>query len=58
MSIWRTASSEELADILEVITALAGTHSLSFNDLLNITEEKRKKREGFEEGIVLISVEG
>ncbi|MDR9756292.1 MAG: nucleoside triphosphate pyrophosphohydrolase [Thermoanaerobacterales bacterium] len=50
-------SSEELADILEVITALAGTHSLSFADLVKMAEEKRKERGGFEERIVLISVE-
>ena len=50
-------SSEELADILEVITALAGTHSLSFADLVRMAEEKRKERGGFEERIVLISVE-
>ena len=49
--------SEELADILEVITALAGTHSLSFADLVKMAKEKRKERGGFEERVVLISVE-
>jgi len=50
-------SAEELADIPEDITALAGTHGLSFADLVKMAEEKRKERGGFEERVVLISVE-
>ena len=41
-------SSGELADILEVITALAGTCGLSFDDLVKMATEKRKERGGFE----------
>ncbi len=53
-----SGSSEELADILEVVAALGRTHGFSFADLVEMAEEKRKDRGGFEERIVLISVEG
>lgn len=53
-----SGSSEELADILEVVAALGRAHGFSFADLVEMAEEKRKDRGGFEERIVLISVEG
>ena len=53
-----SGSSEELADILEVVAALGSTYGLSFTDLLEMAEEKRKGRGGFEERIVLLSVDG
>lgn len=53
-----SGSSEELADILEVVAALGVTCGLSFSDLVEMAEEKRKVRGGFEERIVLLSVEG
>jgi predicted house-cleaning noncanonical NTP pyrophosphatase (MazG superfamily) len=52
-----SGSSEELADILEVVAALGSTHGLSFADLVEMAEKKRKERGGFEERIVLLSVD-
>lgn len=52
-----SGNSEELADILEVLTALAGTCGLSINDLMELAEKKRQDRGGFEERIVLLSVD-
>jgi predicted house-cleaning noncanonical NTP pyrophosphatase (MazG superfamily) len=52
-----SGSSEELADVLEVVTALGGTYGLSFADLVKMAEVKRKDRGGFERRIVLISVD-
>lgn len=52
-----SGSSEELADILEVVAALGRTCGLSFADLQEMAEEKRKDSGGFEERIVLLSVD-
>ena len=52
-----SGSSEELADILEVVAALGSTYGLSFTDLLEMAEKKIKGRGGFEERIVLLSVD-
>jgi predicted house-cleaning noncanonical NTP pyrophosphatase (MazG superfamily) len=52
-----SGSPEELADILEVVAALGGTYGLSFADLVKMAEEKRMDRGGFEERIVLLSVD-
>jgi predicted house-cleaning noncanonical NTP pyrophosphatase (MazG superfamily) len=52
-----SGSSEELADILEVVAALGRTSGLSFADLVEMAEEKMKDRGGFEERIVLLSVD-
>ena len=49
---------EELADILEVVYALAEQQGHSREDLLEIYEAKHTKRGGFRERIFLISKEG
>ena len=49
---------EELADLLEVIYALAENLGYSKNDLLRLYEQKHEKRGGFENRIFLISKEG
>lgn len=45
--------TKELADILEVINALASTHGISQEELEQLQQDKRKKRGGFEKGIIL-----
>jgi predicted house-cleaning noncanonical NTP pyrophosphatase (MazG superfamily) len=52
-----SGSSEELADILEVVAALGQTEGLSFSDLMEIAKEKRKDRGGFEKRLILLSVD-
>ncbi|GMK46621.1 hypothetical protein PghCCS26_37500 [Paenibacillus glycanilyticus] len=49
-------SLEELADLLEVIRALAATHGFSWEQLEGIREMKAKERGGFQEKIYLIDV--
>jgi len=44
---------EELADVMEVLFALANTLGYSEEDLINKRNEKREERGGFEKGIVL-----
>lgn len=51
------AAKEELADILEVIEALAKQHGSSFEEICLIKEIKKEHRGGFEKGIVLVSVD-
>ena len=48
---------EELADVLEVIYALAAYHQSSIEDLEQIREKKAQQRGGFQEKIYLIEVE-
>ncbi|MCS0543160.1 nucleoside triphosphate pyrophosphohydrolase [Aeromonas veronii] len=48
---------EELADILEIIHALAIAHGSSITEVEAIREEKEQKRGGFQEKIFLIEVE-
>lgn len=50
-------NTEELADILEVIYALAQLHNTSPEELEAIRQTKRNKRGGFEEKIYLEFVE-
>lgn len=45
---------EELADMLEVITALSKTQNKSLEDIIKIKEEKRTARGGFDKKIKLI----
>jgi len=45
---------EELADMLEVIDALASTENKTLNDIINIKEEKKQNRGGFDKKILLI----
>ena len=47
---------EELADIMEVLFALADSLGYSKEELIKTMEKKREKRGGFKEGIVLKSV--
>lgn len=48
---------EELADMLEVIHALAEVHGVSVQELERIRAEKADKRGGFKDRICLIEVE-
>lgn len=48
---------EELADLLEIIHALAKCHGATFETVEKIRKEKLVKRGGFEERIFLIEVE-
>ncbi|MFS0862049.1 phosphoribosyl-ATP pyrophosphohydrolase [Fredinandcohnia sp. 179-A 10B2 NHS] len=48
---------EELADLLEIIHALAITHNSSIDEIENIRKVKAEKRGGFNEKIFLIEVE-
>ncbi len=49
---------EELADITEVIHALAGAKGYSVEDLERVRVKKREEKGGFEERIVLKKVVG
>lgn len=49
-------SMEELADLIEVIAAVAKARGCSWEELLRIRNQKRGKRGGFEKGILLIEV--
>jgi predicted house-cleaning noncanonical NTP pyrophosphatase (MazG superfamily) len=48
---------EELADLLEVIRALAKHHGSSTEEVEAVRKEKAEKRGGFEEKVFLIGVE-
>ena len=48
---------EELADVLEVIRGVCKLYDLELGDLEQIAEEKREKRGGFEEGMVLVATQ-
>lgn len=47
---------EELADMLEIISALSKLENKSLQDIINIAEDKNKKRGAFEEKIFLEKV--
>ena len=51
-------NTEELADILEVVFALAENLGCSQETLMDIRQEKRSRRGGFENRVFLISKEG
>jgi predicted house-cleaning noncanonical NTP pyrophosphatase (MazG superfamily) len=53
----RDKNVEELADILEILFALASVHGASHEELLSVCREKREKRGGFQQRIYLISKE-
>lgn len=53
----RDKNAEELADILEVVYALAASRGVSQAKLLEIYEKKHQARGGFEKRILLISSE-
>ena len=44
---------EELADLLEVIISLAKLENCNLEDIIQLADEKRKKRGGFEKHILL-----
>ena len=48
---------EELADILEVMISIAELENKSLEDVINVCEEKRKKRGGFKKKLYLEKVE-
>jgi predicted house-cleaning noncanonical NTP pyrophosphatase (MazG superfamily) len=48
---------EELADLLEIIHALAKCHGASFEKVEEVRQQKAQKRGGFEEKIFLVQVE-
>jgi predicted house-cleaning noncanonical NTP pyrophosphatase (MazG superfamily) len=48
---------EELADLLEIIYALAECHGANFQQVEQVRQEKVEKRGGFKEKIFLIEVE-
>ncbi|MBQ8245770.1 MAG: nucleoside triphosphate pyrophosphohydrolase [Lachnospiraceae bacterium] len=47
---------EELADILEVLIALAKSKGISFDDLVDLQKQKAAKRGGFSKKLFLIAV--
>lgn len=49
-------SPEELADILEVVFALAETKEISEKQLMKIRKSKRKKNGAFKNGVILKQV--
>lgn len=48
---------EELADVLEVLMALAKSENFSIEDVTKIADKKREKRGGFNDKIFLEGVE-
>lgn len=50
-------AKEELADILEVLHAIAKTHGSSMEEIESIRLRKKRERGGFQERIFLIDVE-
>ncbi|WP_290748150.1 nucleoside triphosphate pyrophosphohydrolase [Exiguobacterium sp. UBA3968] len=48
---------EELADLLELIQALAKTHGVTVEELEAVRQKKQQQRGGFEERLYLIEVE-
>ena len=53
----RDKTVEELADILEVVYALASLHGCTKEELLAVYDEKHEKRGGFERRLLLIESE-
>ena len=51
-----TERCEELADMIEVIRALAQLENKTLEEIIGISDEKREKRGGFEEKIFLEKV--
>lgn len=51
------AAVDELADLLEVIYALASVHVITEQELNKVRSEKAAKRGGFKERILLIKAE-
>ncbi|MBD8068802.1 nucleoside triphosphate pyrophosphohydrolase [Bacillus sp. PS06] len=53
----RDSALEELADVLEILHALAEGHGSSIDEVERIRKEKAESRGGFNEKIFLIEVE-
>ena len=51
-----TDKAEELADILEVLQALAKCQGLHWEQILELADVKRNERGGFEQRIILVEV--
>lgn len=49
--------TEEIADVLEVVEAIAAKNAIEQSDILNEKESKARKRGTFSEGYYLVSVE-
>ena len=49
-------SLEELADLLEIVHALATVHGSSFEEIEKLRVEKAKKRGGFTDRVFLVEV--
>ena len=47
---------EELADVLEVVFAIANKYGYTEEDVLEVMDKKRDERGGFEENIILKAV--
>ncbi len=52
-----SGNPEELADIMEVVTALGQASGIKFEDLVMMAEKKRHSRGGFDSKIVLLHVD-
>ncbi len=46
---------EELADLFEIVRALAEVSNVAFNDVIERADSKRNRRGGFEKGVILRS---
>jgi len=55
MEFLESDNIEELADILEVVEALARMKGVEWQKLIEIKEAKRRERGGFEKGYILIA---
>ena len=49
----RDKNIEELADVLEVVFAIANKYGYTEEDVLEVMDEKREKRGGFNKNIIL-----
>ena len=56
LSAGGTERCEELADMVEVIRALAKLENKSLEDIISLAEDKREKRGGFDDRIYLEKV--
>ena len=53
---FESKNTEELADILEVIHALANHHNLTPQQLEHIRQQKAQERGGFSKRLILLEV--
>ena len=49
---------EELADVMEVVRALASHLGLSFGQVMQLADDKRASRGGFDAGLLLVRDDG